>query len=102
MIIFFYNFRYQTLATTVDDKESERNDQISTGKRLVADWVLGLGEPACQLDVIQGKSEEEISSKIIVLGIRTIFVLHHTGVLIFSKKLDFSPVTMLSYPSGKL
>ena len=69
----------------------------------MADWVLGLGEPVTQLEVLQANTEgDEISSKIVVLGTRNIFILHHTGVLIFCKKLDFPPVAMLSYPSGKL
>ena len=95
-----YLIRYQTLATTTDQDKNTENG--SPGKRLVADWVLGLGEPAIQLEVIQGKTEEDISSKIVVLGTRNIFILHHTGVLIFCKKLDFPPVSMLSYPTGKL
>ena len=37
-----------------------------------------------------------------VLGVKSIFVLHHSGVLAYSKKLDFNPVTMLTYTSRKL
>ena len=101
-IRFICYYRYQTLATTTDQDQNEK-ENVSSGKRLVADWVLGLGEPATQLEVLQGSTEDpEVSSKIIVLGARNVFILHHTGVLIFCKKLDFPPVAMLSYPSGKL
>ena len=99
---FICYYRYQTLATTTDQDQNEK-ENVSSGKRLVADWVLGLGEPATQLEVLQGSTEDpEVSSKIVVLGARNVFILHHTGVLIFCKKLDFPPVAMLSYPSGKL
>ena len=85
----------------MDEKDSTGSDHMTSGKRLVADWVLGLGEPATQLEVIHGKAEEEASCKIVVLGSRNVFILHHTGVLIFSKKMDFLPITILSYPSGE-
>ena len=102
VILFVIIHRYQTLATTTDQDQNEK-ENVSSGKRLVADWVLGLGEPATQLEVLQGSTEDpEVSSKIVVLGTRNVFILHHTGVLIFCKKLDFPPVAMLSYPSGKL
>ena len=90
------------MATTTDNHDQSETENVSSGKRLVADWVLGLGEPATQLEVLQSSTEDPESSKIVVLGIRNIFILHHTGVLIFCKKLDFPPVAMLSYPSGKL
>lgn len=88
--------RYQSLATSTDEKVEDTN---SPGKRLAADWVLGLGEQAFHLEVIQGNGDD-ISSKIVVLGTKNLLILHHTGVLIFCKKLDFPPVTMLCYPSG--
>lgn len=90
------SYKYQSLATTTDEKSNE----ITTGKRLVADWVLGIGESATHLDVIAANTEDDVSSKIVVLGTRNLFILHHSGVLIFCKKLDFPPVAILSYPSG--
>ena len=48
--------RYQTLATTTDQDNDKEKDSPSSGKRLVADWVLGLGEPATQLEVLQGNT----------------------------------------------
>ena len=63
---------------------------------------MGLGEPATQIDVVVSSMETEPkeSCKIVVLGIKNIFVLHHTGVLVFLKKLDFPPVCMMTYPSA--
>ena len=95
----FVLYRYQTLATTTDEKANDEN--VASGKRLVADWVLGLGEPASQIEVIVSSNDsDDVSCKIVVLGLRNVFVLHHTGVLVALKPLDFTPVTMLTYPSG--
>ena len=98
-------FRYQTLATATDDKKSDgKSDNIVSGKKLNADWVLGLGEPATQIEVVMSTIDstdpKAESCKIVVLGVKNIFVLHHTGVLVFLKKLDFPPVCMMSYPSA--
>ena len=37
-------FRYQTLATATDDAKQDNDAMSMSGKRIVADWVLGLGE----------------------------------------------------------
>ena len=42
LICFF--FRYQTLATATDDAKQDNDTMAMSGKRIVADWVLGLGE----------------------------------------------------------
>ena len=93
------------MATATDDKKSDgKSDNIISGKKLNADWVLGLGEPATQIEVvmstIDSTDSKAESCKIVVLGVKNIFVLHHTGVLVFLKKLDFPPVCMMSYPSA--
>ena len=62
---------------------------------------LGLGEHAFEIKVIQSGTSRDAPCKILVLGVKSIFVLHHSGVLAYSKKLDFNPVTMLTYPSRK-
>ena len=64
---------------------------------------MGLGEPATQIEVVvstMDNTESKETCKIVVLGVKNIFVLHHTGVLVFLKKLDFPPVCMMSYPSA--
>ena len=93
------------MATATDDKKSDgKSDNIVSGKKLNADWVLGLGEPATQIEVVMSTIDsidsKAESCKIVVLGVKNIFVLHHTGVLVFLKKLDFPPVCMMSYPSA--
>ena len=37
-------FRYQTLATATDDAKQDNDAMSMSGKRIIADWVLGLGE----------------------------------------------------------
>ena len=89
------------MATATDDKKNDsKSDNIISGKKLNADWVLGLGEPATQIEVVTSFMDTGESCKIVVLGVKNIFVLHHTGVLVFLKKLDFPPVCMMSYPSA--
>ena len=60
------------------------------------------GEHAFEIQVIPSSSSKDTPCKIVVLGVKSIFVLHHSGVLAYSKKLDFNPVTMLTYTSRKL
>ena len=60
------------------------------------------GEHAFEIQVIPSSSSKDSPCKIVVLGVKSIFVLHHSGVLAYSKKLDFNPVTMLTYTSRKL
>ena len=92
------------MATATDDKKNDdKSDNIISGKKLNADWVMGLGEPATQIEVVvstMDNTESKETCKIVVLGVKNIFVLHHTGVLVFLKKLDFPPVCMMSYPSA--
>jgi hypothetical protein len=107
-IVFFnlpnvYPFlRYQNLATATEEKAKDKDDNIVSGKKIVADWVLVLGETASQIHVLQNDQSKDAPCKIVVLGSRTLFVLHHSGVLSYSKKLDFASVTMLPYPSSKI
>ena len=37
-------FRYQTLATASDDAKQDNDTMTMSGKRIVADWLLVLGE----------------------------------------------------------
>jgi hypothetical protein len=65
------------VATDVKGKESEN---ISSGKRLAADWVLGLGESGNSLKILTSESDSrDTPHKIVVLGVRTLFVLFDTG-----------------------
>lgn len=89
------------MATASENKSKETDDKIVSGKKIVADWVLGLGEHATQIQVIQSGISKDAHCKIVVLGVRNLFVLYHSGVLAYSKKLDFAPVAMMTYPSSK-
>jgi len=50
------------------------------GKRVTADWVLGLGEAATHLEILEVEGvSKDVPFKIVVLGTRTLFVLLDTG-----------------------
>ena len=75
----FPEIRYETLAVATDVKGKE-SENISSGKRLAADWVLGLGEAAVSLRILSPETEtKDNPHKIVVLGARTLFVLFDTG-----------------------
>ena len=79
-------FRYETLAVATDTKGKE-TENITSGKRLAADWVLGLGESGNSLKILSSESDARDSPhKIVVLGVRTLFVLFDTGEICFQKK----------------
>ena len=65
------------MATDVKGKE---NEDITSGKRLTADWVLGLGEAAVSIKILTPETDSRDNPhKIVVLGVRTLFVLFDTG-----------------------
>ena len=79
--LFLFNFltRYETLAVATDTKGKEQ-ENMPSGKRLAADWVLGLGESASSLKILTPETESrDTPHKIVVLGARTLFVLLDTG-----------------------
>ena len=81
LTVFFNKFlyRYETLAVATDTKGKE-HENMSSGKRLAADWVLGLGESASSLKILTPETEsKDTPHKIVVLGARTLFVLLDTG-----------------------
>ena len=72
-------YRYETLAVATDTKGKE-HENMSSGKRLAADWVLGLGESASSQKILTPETEsKDTPHKIVVLGARTLFVLLDTG-----------------------
>ena len=78
-------YRYETLAVATDTKGKEQ-ENLSSGKRLAADWVLGLGESASSLKILTPETEsKDTPHKIVVLGARTLFVLLDTGKVYFNK-----------------
>ena len=88
-----------------DNGGSSANDKgasqdVVSGRRIHADWVLGIGEPVQQLEVIDS-TQRDVPSTIMLLGAKTLIGIYDTGVIIFMKKLEFHPIAMLTYPSGE-
>ena len=69
-------------------------------KRIVATWVVGLGEEASHIQIVPPVNKD-IPSGIIVLGRRTLYMLQDTGVLTFSRKLDFSATSLRAFRPSK-
>ena len=95
-----FSFSYRSLAV-----KSER-DQVDAGgdvnsKRIVATWVVGLGEEASHIQVVPPITKD-VPSGIIVLGRRTLYMLQDTGVLTFSRKLDFCATALRAFRPSKL
>ena len=65
-------------------------------KRIVATWVVGLGEEASHIQIVPPITKD-IPSGIIVLGRRTLYMLQDTGVLTFSRKLDFCATSLRAF-----
>lgn len=91
-------YRYETLAVAADTDIRKDCDQQSktSGKRLMADWTLVLGEEA--LDICVPNTSPTLSS-VFVLGERNLFCLKDNGQIRFMKKLEFNPSCFLPYGS---
>ncbi|XP_074055027.1 protein PTHB1 isoform X2 [Macrotis lagotis] len=92
------SYKYQVLAFATDaDKRQETEQQkLGSGKRLVVDWTLNIGEQALDLCVV---SFNQSASSVFVLGERNFFCLKDNGQIRFMKKLDCSPSCFLPYCS---
>ena len=91
--------RYQTLAVAGDQSGGkEKTDDIQTGKRISPDWVLGIGESVGELCVVQSQ-QKDVPATIVVTKSRSLTALLDTGVVVFMKKLDFTPLCSLSFKS---
>nr|XP_023963582.2 protein PTHB1 [Chrysemys picta bellii] len=91
---------YQVLAfaTDADERQETEQQKMSSGKRLVMDWVLNIGEQALDICVVSFNQ----ASSVFVLGERNFFCLKDNGQIRFMKKLDCSPSCFLPYCSGIL
>uniref|UniRef100_A0A8C3P686 Bardet-Biedl syndrome 9 n=1 Tax=Chrysemys picta bellii TaxID=8478 RepID=A0A8C3P686_CHRPI len=89
---------YQVLAfaTDADERQETEQQKMSSGKRLVMDWVLNIGEQALDICVVSFNQ----ASSVFVLGERNFFCLKDNGQIRFMKKLDCSPSCFLPYCSG--
>lgn len=92
------SYKYQVLAFATDaDKRQETEQQkLGSGKRLVVDWTLNIGEQALDIRIV---SFDQSASSVFVLGERNFFCLKDNGRIQFMKKLDCSPGCFLPYCS---
>ncbi|XP_042330198.1 protein PTHB1 isoform X2 [Sceloporus undulatus] len=89
------SIKYEVLAFAKDAETQETEQQkLGSGKRLVVDWVLNIGEQALDICVI---SVSQLISSVFVLGERNFFCLKDNGQIRFIKKLDRSPSCFLPY-----
>ncbi|XP_044531553.1 protein PTHB1 [Gracilinanus agilis] len=92
------SYKYQVLAfaTDADKRQDSEQQKLGSGKRLVVDWTLNIGEQALDICIV---SFSQSSSSVFVLGERNFFCLKDTGQIRFMKKLDCSPSCFLPYCS---
>ncbi|RLW11425.1 hypothetical protein DV515_00001768 [Chloebia gouldiae] len=92
------SYKYQVLAfaTDADERHDTEQRKLSSGKRLVVDWVLNIGEQA--LDICVASFNQGVSS-VFVLGERNFFCLKDNGQIRFMKKLDYNPSCFIPYCS---
>ncbi|XP_029445637.1 protein PTHB1 isoform X2 [Rhinatrema bivittatum] len=92
------SYKYQVLAVAADADTRQEMEQhkLGSGKRLVADWILNIGEQALDIGIV---SFSQTAYSILVLGERNFFCLKENGQIRFMKKLDYSPSCFLPYCS---
>ncbi|KAJ7322650.1 hypothetical protein JRQ81_018937 [Phrynocephalus forsythii] len=89
------SYKYQVLAFAKDAETQEMEQQkLGSGKKLVVDWVLNIGEQALDVCVV---SVNQLLSNVFVLGERNFFCLKDNGQIRFIKKLERSPSCFLPY-----
>lgn len=92
------SYKYQVLAfaTDADKKQETEQQKLGSGKRLVVDWTLNIGEQALDIRIIPFNQS---ASSVFVLGERNFFCLKDNGQIRFMKKVDCSPSCFLPYCS---
>ncbi|XP_075683057.1 protein PTHB1 isoform X2 [Rhinoderma darwinii] len=92
------SYKYQVLAvaTDADTKKEIEQQKIGSGKKLLADWILNIGEQALDISIV---SFNHTAFSIFVLGERSVFCLKENGQIRFMKKLEYSPSCFLPYCS---
>ena len=94
-----HHFSYRSLAVKSDRGQVE-DEGNENSKRIVASWVVGIGEEASHIQIVPPVSKE-MPSGIIVLGRRTVYMLQDTGILTFSRKLDFCATSLRAFRPSK-
>ncbi|XP_076329618.1 protein PTHB1-like [Tachypleus tridentatus] len=92
------SYRFQVLAVAKDGETSDESQNMTKGKRVVADWLFSLGEAALDIFVAEFSNAP---STIFVLGERNIFAFKESGILRYMKKVDYNPSCFLPYESSK-
>ncbi|XP_060051796.1 protein PTHB1 isoform X2 [Erinaceus europaeus] len=92
------SYKYQVLAfaSDADKKQEAEHQKLGSGKRLIADWTLNIGEQALDICIV---SFNQSASSVFVLGERNFFCLRENGQIRFMKKLDCNPSCFLPYCS---
>ncbi|NXI62672.1 PTHB1 protein, partial [Anseranas semipalmata] len=94
------SYKYQVLAfaTDADGRQETVEQKLSSGKKLVVDWVLNIGEQALDICIV---SFNQAVPSVFVLGERNLFCLKDNGQIRFMKKLDYNPSCFIPYCSVK-
>ncbi|XP_077347748.1 protein PTHB1 isoform X2 [Lithobates pipiens] len=91
-----YKYQVLAVATDADSKKETEQQKIGSGKRLLADWSLNIGEQALDISIV---SFNNTVFSIFVLGERNFFCLKENGQIRFMKKLEYHPSCFLPYCS---
>ncbi|XP_040209116.1 protein PTHB1 isoform X1 [Rana temporaria] len=91
-------YKYQVLAVATDAESKKETEQqkIGSGKKLLADWTLNIGEQALDISIV---SFNNTVFSIFVLGERNFFCLKENGQIRFMKKLEYHPSCFLPFCS---
>ena len=92
------SFKYQALAIAGEGGAKQESQNISSGKRIVADWRFEVGEPILQMQVIRSLDRDEPDT-IITLARQTLLAVLDNGGLLWTKRLEFSPRCLLVHGS---
>ena len=101
------SFKYQALATAGDPGGREGQD-LSSGRRIAADWRFEVGEAVLQLQVgsrycrycryiwrylcqVIRSLDKDDPATVVVLARQTLLAVLDTGGLLWAKRLEFSP-----------
>ncbi|XP_072268329.1 protein PTHB1 isoform X2 [Pyxicephalus adspersus] len=91
-----YKYQVLAVATDADSKKETEKQKLGSGKKLVADWTLSIGEQALDISIV---SFNHTAFSIFVLGERNFFCLKENGQIRFMKKLEYNPSCFLPYCS---
>ncbi|XP_048880761.1 protein PTHB1 isoform X2 [Brienomyrus brachyistius] len=91
-----YKYEALAIAADTDSNHSVEQQRNLSGKKLMADWTLVIGEQA--LDIVVS-SFNQCTSSVFVLGERNLYCLKDNGQIRFMKKLEYNPSCFLPYTS---